>query len=64
MQLQMGAKSDVSICRISKNEVAVDGDLIVNGMSVKNMLMNVEDMEKRLKEFDKKRWSLWSSLNY
>ena len=55
MQLQMGAKSDVSICRISKNEVVVDGDLIVNGMSVKNMLMNVEDMEKRLKEFDKKR---------
>ena len=55
MQLQMGAKSDVSICRISKNEVVVDGDLIVNGMSVKDMLMKVEELERRLKEFEKKR---------
>ena len=61
MVIKMGAKSDVSICRISENEIVVNSDLIVNGMSVKNMWKTVEDMKKRLKELEKKTQSLTSS---
>ena len=45
---KMGTESDVTICRISKNEIVVDGDLVVNGVSTKALMKTIEDMQKLL----------------
>jgi hypothetical protein len=46
--IEMGTGSDVTICRINENEIVVDGDLVVNGVSTKALMKTIEDMQKRL----------------
>ena len=49
---KMGTESDVNICRGNKNEIVVDGDLIVNGVSNKALMKTIEDMQKRLRALE------------
>ena len=51
--IKMGTESDVTICRISENEIVVDGDLVVNGVSTKALMKTIEDMQKRLRDLEK-----------
>ena len=57
---KMGTGSDATICRINENEIVVDGDLVVNGVSIEDMQKRlistealIEDMQKRLRELEK-----------
>ena len=49
---KMGTGSDASICRINDNEIVVDGDLIVNGVSTSDLMKTIEDMQKRLRALE------------
>ena len=49
---KMGTGSDASICRINDNEIVVDGDLIVNGVSTSALMKTIEDMQKRLRALE------------
>ena len=49
---KMGTESDVNICRGNNNEIVVDGDLIVNGVSTKALMKTIEDMQKRLRALE------------
>ena len=48
----MGTGSDVSICRIGENELEVNGDLIVNGMRIKDVLNTIKNLEERLSKLE------------
>ena len=44
--MQMGAKGDVGICRSGPNEVSISGDLLVDGVSLADLMERFEKLEK------------------
>ena len=60
MPVQMGAQADTSICRGDAGALEWSGDLIIDGMSAKDMMKTikalvetVEGLKKRLAAFEK-----------
>jgi len=52
--IEMGAESDVTICRTNENEIVVDADLVVNGISTNDLMKTIEDMQKHFKDMQKR----------
>ena len=57
---QMGTKADTSICRRDTGKLELNGDLIVDGMSTKDMLKTIQSLvqtihglEKRVQQLEK-----------
>merc|ERR1712187_232250 len=51
--VKMGAKSDVTICRVGPKAIQVSGDLIVNGKSLSNFMERFESFMDEMDKMDK-----------